>query len=1116
MAMTDPLMDDLTDEVTSTVRELLEASARRVTRPERRDAATLAGLLRDPRALHATVTLADEVMRFRDPRRAARALARAAGDASWRGVGPMDAAGLRVASVLARVVPGPVVRVARARVRQRTAGLVLDETSDALARHLARRRAEGLGLNVNVVGEAVLGEVQADERRDRVLAVMARPEVDYVSVKLSSMVPPLVTIDHDGSLERVSERLRELYRHAVATGTFVNLDMEEYRDLRLTVDAFRAVLSEPEFATIEGGIVLQAYLPESHAALDELLAWSRERHERHGSRIKIRLVKGANLAMEHHEATLHGWTAAPYATKADVDASYLRLVDVALRPEHVPFVRVGVASHNLFTVVGALAIARRRDVASMLDVEMLEGMAPGEARALARAGTPVRLYAPVTRPDDFDAAVAYLVRRLDENTAPENYLRVAPRLVHDGRAVAEQRERFAAALAARHDLALDRRRRADPLAANEPDGDPTDPDHVDRLRAALVEVGSRDDLIVGDDRVVGADGPDWELGGDPNQAGRPWYRYRVAHVDGVDAAVARARAAQPAWDERGEAGREAILRRAAARLAGDRALLLALMARDGGKTAGEADPEVSEAVDYLRDYGAHRGPGPSSPRGVVLVVPPWNFPLAIPAGGVAAGLAAGNAVILKPAPEAVATSWALVRALWDAGVPRDVLQFVPTRDDEVGRALVTHAGVDAVVLTGGFSTAQLFTSWRPDLYLLGETSGKNALVVTGSADVDAAVRDLVQSAFGHAGQKCSAASLAIIDTATDANPRFWSQLADAVSGLVVGDATRLATTVGPLIRPPEAALQRALRHEVGETWVVEPRPLDAEGWLWRPGVKRGVAPGSWAHTHEWFGPVLGVMTAPDLATAIRWQNEIPYGLTGGIHSLDPDELREWIESAEVGNAYVNRGITGAVVGRQPFGGWRRSSVGPTAKAGGPHYVDGLRDWPAVVDAPRALDEARAWWDEVGSRALDPVALPGERNVRRYRRTRLPVVVRVDGGLDGAAREFLAGLVALLGITVEISTAVPDRDLGARVETADELVARAGQVARVRWLSAETPPVAELLEQGVSLDPRPLAQSGRVEAPRWLLEQSVAITANRYGALGLGPHPECRGLGEARS
>ena len=361
---------------------------------------------------------------------------------------------------------------------------------------------------------------------------------------------------------------------------------------------------------------------------------------------------------------------------------------------------------------------------------------------------------------------------------------------------------------------------------------------------------------------------------------------------------------------------------------------LAVMSLDAGKTMDQGIPEVTEAIDFARYYGRSairtlEGAAPSSPVGVVVVVPPWNFPYAIPAGGVLAALAAGNAVILKPAPETVATAWVLVQQLWRAGVPRDVLQFVPTRDDEVGQHLVTHPGVDAVILTGSFATARMFTAWRPDLRLMAETSGKNALLISATADIDAAVKDLVASAFGHAGQKCSAASLAIVEASIHDNPAFLRQLRDAVTSEVVGAGTDPATVIGPIIRPAEGPLLRALTTlEPGESWLVAPRQLDETGHMWSPGVKIGVQPGSWTHLTEWFGPVLGVMRAPDLDTAIAWQNAVEYGLTAGIHALDVGECETWIERIQAGNAYVNRGTTGAVVNRQPFGGWKKSAVGP--------------------------------------------------------------------------------------------------------------------------------------------------------------------------------------------
>ncbi len=1118
-AGTDVSLDELAEGACEVVTTMLAEAERRRRRPDRAARRRFVGLFRDPAALDVTIALTDEVMRFTSREPALRVLRSAARRASARGLGLWNVIGLRALAALGPIAPATVIHLVRWRVRRLSAGLILDASPDALGRHVTARRREGLGVNVNVVGEAVLGESEASERLARVLDVIIRPDVTYVSVKVSSIVSQLTTIDHDGSLARVVERLTVLFRTARDHGVFVNLDMEEYRDLRLTIDAFREVLSEPEFDHLSAGVVLQAYLPDSHGAFSELVDWAVERYARTGTPIKVRLVKGANLAVEHVEAELHGWRAAPYDTKADVDASYARLIDVALRPANAAAVRIGVASHNLFHVAWAIAVARARGVEDQLDIEMLEGMAPAEAAVLAAAGHRVLLYAPVTNEDDFAAAVAYLVRRLDENTAPENYLRAAFTIARDPAVYADQQRRFLASIAGRHHLDTSRRREAlvdeSTRFTNVADGDPTDRLFVAAVRRAASELAGARDTIVGDAAAVVTGEPeDFELGEDPN-TGESWYRYHVASTAGVDQAVARARDAQPGWSDRGALDRRRLFEAAAALLVDRRADLIAVMGRDGGKTVAEADPEVSEGIDYLRYYAGHPADESSSALGVVLVVPPWNFPFAIPLGGVAAALAAGNVVILKPAPEAVATGWAIVNALWDAGVPRDVLQFVPTRDDEVGRRLVTHDGVDAVILTGSFDTAVLFTTWKPTINLLAETSGKNAMVITSAADVDVAVKDLVQSAFGHAGQKCSAASLAIIDRATADNPRFWSQLTDAVTTLVVGAADDLATAVGPVIHPPVGALERALNLEVSERWLVEPRRLDDAGYRWRPGVKVGVTPGSWTHQNEWFGPVLGVMTAPDLATAIQWQNDIPYGLTGGLHSLDRAECEQWLDAVEVGNVYVNRGITGAVVGRQPFGGWRRSSVGPTAKAGGPNYVSCLRHWPELRDLDAANASLLAWYRSSGARAIDESGLAAERNLHRYRRATRPFVVRVDVDVDPVVVAFLWRVVETLGVTLRFSAPAPVAAVpGATVESVEELVARADTIARVRWLSAEPAPSAQLVARGITLDRRPLAQDGAVEGPRWLLEQSVAITNHRYGTIGAGPAPRCPGLGEA--
>jgi RHH-type proline utilization regulon transcriptional repressor/proline dehydrogenase/delta 1-pyrroline-5-carboxylate dehydrogenase len=756
---------------------------------------------------------------------------------------------------------------------------------------------------------------------------------------------------------------------------------------------------------------------------------------------------------------------------------------------------------------------------------MLEGMANAEALAVIHDIGSVLLYAPVTSSDDFASAVAYLVRRLDENTAPENFLRASFSLTVGSPTFAEQERRFREAVAARHTVSTETRRHAprppesaEPVVdgpfGNEPEIDLTRPSERAALAAALARHAAAGDapipVVIDGDELVG----DLVDGDDPNADGATWYRYSVATAEQVDRAVQVAADAVAAWEARGPHERARILWQAARVMGEQHHDTLAIMARDAGKTMDQGIPEIAEAMDFARYYGRSAvltidGSAPSSPIGVVAVVPPWNFPYAIPAGGVLAALAAGNAVILKPAPETVATAWQLVQQLWQAGVPREVLQFVPTRDDEVGQHLVTHQGVGAVILTGSWATARLFTSWKPDLRLLAETSGKNALLISATADIDAAVKDLVASAFGHAGQKCSAASLAIVEAPIYDNPAFFRQLRDAVVTEHVGGGPDPASVIGPVIRPAEGPLHRALTTlDPGESWLVTPRQLDVSGHLWSPGVKIGVAPGSWSHLTEWFGPVLGVMRAPDLDTAIEWQNAVDYGLTAGIHALDQHECETWIDRVQAGNAYVNRGTTGAIVNRQPFGGWKRSAVGPTAKAGGENYVACLRDWPSGEEALTSA-QAQAWWAAAGGAVRDLAGLSVERNLVRYRPMPSPILVRVDADTRAQHLESVRRMAARTGTPILLSSAT-SRGADTVVESVEAARARvaAGSVSRVRWLSSEDPGDLALvgLDAGVSIDRRPIAGSATVEGPRWMHEQSVCITAHRYGNVGAGPQP----------
>ncbi len=1121
---TDPQIDRLAIAAVETARTLIAESAPNLKRYDRASRKRFTRLFKDPKAISVTVSLTDEVMRISSAKDSVRILRNAAKDASIAGFGSLNTFGLKLIALVSRVLPRPVLFAVHTQVKLLSKGIILPAESKQLARQIKKRGKKGIRLNINVLGEAVLGEAEANERFERVVQMMQRSEVDYVSVKLSSVASQIIALDREGTLERVCEKLRLIYRTSISSKTFVNLDMEEFRDLRLTVDAFKLVLNEGEFKDLYAGLVLQAYLPESHEVFAELVEWALQRNTQSGGVIKIRLVKGANLAMEKAEAELHGWVAAPYKSKADVDASYSRLLDTALRPEHAKAVRIGVASHNLFHIAFALEIAKARNVMEQLDLEMLEGMANPEALAIAKRSMRILLYAPVTRGDDFASAVAYLVRRLDENTAIENYLRSSFEIGSDPEIFTEQSKRFLTSATERHQISTQsiRHQSNDFVITdqfeNAPNADITNLDFLSKLDkeiGAVLKRSIENIPIVIDGKEIF----DRNLieGNDPGDNGKVWYKYCVAKSTDIDVAIKVANKSFKDWNELGALKRAEVLKKFSKIAHAEQEKTIAIMTRDAGKTVSEADPEVSEAIDFANYYALSAISldleRESSPVGVVVVVPPWNFPYAIPTGGICAALAAGNSVIFKSAPETVATSWHLINQLWKAGVPKNVLQFVSTEDNEVGQSLITNDGVSAVILTGGYSTALLFSSWRNELNLLAETSGKNSMVLTACCDIDVAVKDLVQSAFGHAGQKCSAASLAIVDKSIYQNPNFIKQLIDAVRSLKVGAGYSYSTTVGPIIKNAEAGLQRALNQlDEGEQWLLKPEQLDEAGLLWSPGVKTNIKAGSWSHLNEWFGPVLGIMVSPDLQTSVIWQNATDYGLTAGIQSLDAAECEYWIENVEAGNLYVNRGVTGAVVNRQPFGGWKKSSVGATAKAGGANYVATLRNWNQMKHFLPMKEAANKWLKSVGGLAIDHTSLNVEQNLQRYRQYKQGFLIRIESGTSKDELDFLSWLKNDLGVITRLSSdSLIPRLPNLVVESVEEFAQHAKEFDRVRWLSAEIPPVYELMKNGISCDRRPITLRGDIEIVRWFLEQSVSITQHRYGNTNAGPKPSCSGL-----
>ncbi len=1057
-------------------------------------------------------------------------------------------------------------------IRKETSNVILPGESKALEEYLQKRTQEGIKLNLNRLGEAILSEEEAERRLQVYLKDFENPLIHYISIKISTIYSQINLLAWESSKGKIKEKLRILYRSAmkhtyrneegIEKYKFVNLDMEEYKDLHLTVEIFREVLSEPEFYLLSAGIVLQSYIPDSFSIQQELTNWARERVKNGGAPIKIRIVKGANLAMEQVESSLKHLPQPPYLKKTETDANYKKMILFGLVAENARAVHIGVASHNLFDISFAILLRAENQVEPYVQFEMLEGMAEHIRKVVQNLTSDILLYCPIATKKDFRNAIAYLIRRLDENTGEDNFLCYLFGLEPGTANWERQVTQFLTSCDSIHKLSMSPRREQDRTRLP-----PLRPLHNSYEEEATTDFSLPQNrvwgekivqkylkyapppiplVINGENHLENQNGQ----GFSPSSPNTPLFHYMLAESLHLELALKTAKQEEENWSKTSISSRSELLHKTAQNIREKRGKLLGVMMLEGGKTLLESDPEISEAVDFIEYYYRQMEKFLTykdlrlSPKGTILVAPPWNFPVAIPVGGIAAALITGNCVIFKPAPEAVLSGWHLVNAFWDAGISKKTLQFINCNDDPEGSKLVQDERINCIILTGATATAKKFLQLRPGLDLAAETGGKNAMIITSLSDRDLAIKDLLQSAFGHSGQKCSATSVVILEKEVYDDPEFKRQLQEATTSLRVGLSHDLSTKISPLIKKPSGNLLKGLTTlENNEEWLTIPTQHPSNPNLWSPGIKWGVQPGSFTQKTEFFGPVLAVIRAENLDHAIEIANNTEYGLTGGLHSLDLREQKKWLEKIEVGNAYINRTMTGAIVRRQPFGGYKNSSFGNGSKAGGPNYLreflhfkqEGLPQEKLPVTEkvnslttflgkiPLTSEQLGVWYASICSYAYwwkkmsqkrDPSKLLGEDNFFYYL-PRNGVSLRIN--IADSALDYLRVIAAALTCESPLEISVSNKKeegllkwidlvplLCVLYESEEGYLQRMqeGAIKRVRLLSKPTQALREAAAgSACHIADSPVLANGRFELLHYVREVSLSIDYHRYGNLG---------------
>jgi RHH-type transcriptional regulator, proline utilization regulon repressor / proline dehydrogenase / delta 1-pyrroline-5-carboxylate dehydrogenase len=877
--------------------------------------------------------------------------------------------------------PGIMASAIRKNVTQMARMFITGENAEDALPVLRKARENSLCFTVDILGEATLSEKEAIEYQSRYVDLInwlckdsakwpdivqidsdeqgPIPKVN-ISVKLTALYSQVSDKAWDDTVKILKERLRPIFSLARERQAFVNVDMEQYRYKDLTLQVFQELLLEPEFKDYKHfGIVIQAYLRDSLRDTEKLIAFAKAR----GTSITIRLVKGAYWDYETINADQMGWPIPVYTNKKESDHNYERCAELMLRS--FPHIRLAAGTHNVRSMAAVMMAAEKLGLdRRAFELQMLYGMADPIKRALVKQGYRVREYATI---GELIPGMAYLVRRLLENTSNESFLRskfaenVSPEVLLKNPGVDMNVTSSKAAVQPHRFY-------------NEPLVDFTVATNRTEMLAALKKARSRfgesiKPMIDGREVTPAKTTHSSELRREnPSKVSETVGVIHLAGTREADLALESAKKSFVDWRTKPAIERALVLKNLAAIFRRERFNLIALEVFEVGKTWTEADGDVAEAIDFCEFYAreAERlAPGEKVsfvmgedsryqyiPRGVSLVIAPWNFPLAILCGQVVASIVTGNTCLMKPAEQSSLIAARLMKHLLEAGCPKGVVQFLPGLGEEIGRYLVAHKDVSTISFTGsravGLEISKQAAVVHPGQNFVKrciiEMGGKNAVIVDSDADLDEAVTGVLNSAFGFQGQKCSACSRAIV--LEENYERFLGRLVEAAKSVYVRAADDPHAFMGPVV--DEEAYQRivnTIQKAKTSARLVYQGETPEGGYFIGPTIFADVKADSELAQEEIFGPVLAIIKARDLDEAIRFANSTAYALTGGFYSRSPANIARVRDEFMCGNLYINRGITGAMVGRHPFGGFRLSGLG--SKTGGPDYLQHYMD-PRVV------------------------------------------------------------------------------------------------------------------------------------------------------------------------